>query len=212
MSARYRPRAPWPVVGHMNAGCILDHRSAMPRVWLEEAMWFKEPAPVVCAVYGKAKILALAVATLAGLSIQPAAQRADATDVEKQAIEEMFVSYNRALIEKNYRLLGEQLAVPFVVVDTTTRLVDDLNVVVEGLRKVREAMEQQGYATSTLGPARFIRLAEDRVLVDRTVHHLKHDGSLLVERANVYIVRRSSGRWRVAGTMQQDPKSAGKVD
>jgi hypothetical protein len=58
-------------------------------------------------------------------------------------------------------------------------------------------MDQQGYATSTLGPARFIRLAEDRVLVDRAVHHLKRDGSVLVERANAYIVR---------------PKFVGKVD
>ena len=124
----------------------------------------------------------------------------------------MFATYNRALIEKNYRLLGEQLAVPFIVVDSTTRLVGDLNAVVEGLRKVREAMDQQGYATSTLGLARFIRLAEDRLLVERAVHHLKHDGSLLVERANVYIVRKSSGRWRIAGAIQQDPKFVGKID
>jgi ABC-type taurine transport system substrate-binding protein len=38
--------------------------------------------------------------------------------LEKQAIEEMFVIYNRALIEKNHRLLGEQLAVPFIVVES----------------------------------------------------------------------------------------------
>ena len=175
-------------------------------------MWFRKPAPVVCALSSKARILALAVATLAGLSAQPAAQRGDATDPEKQAIEEMFITYNRALIEKNYTLLGEQLAVPFIVVDSTTRLVGDLNAVAEGLRKVREAMDQQGYATSTLGPARFIRLAEDRVLVERAVRHLKHDGSLLAERANVYIVRKSSGRWRIAGTMPQDPKFVGKAD
>ena len=73
-------------------------------------------------------------------------------------------------------------------------------------------MDQQGYATSTLGLARFIRLAEDRLLVERAVHHLKHDGSLLVERANVYIVRKSSGRWRIAGAIQQDPKFVGKID
>ena len=175
-------------------------------------MWFKRPAPVIYLVCGKARILALAVATLAGLSVQPAAQRGDAADVEEQAIEEMFVTYNRALVEKDDKLLREQLAVPFIVVDATTRLVNDLSVVVEGLRKVREAMDVQGYATSTLGPARFIRLTEDRVLVDRAVRHLKHDGSLLVERANVYIVGKSSGRWRIAGTMPQDLKFVGKVD
>src|SRR4029453_4016292 len=129
-------------------------------------MWLKKPAPVICAVCGKATILALALATPAGLSVQPAAQRGDGTAVETQAIEALFVTYNRALIERDYRLLGEQLTVPFVVVDSTTRLVGDLNAVVEGLRKVREAMDQQGYATSTLGPARFIRLTEDRVLVE----------------------------------------------
>jgi hypothetical protein len=157
-------------------------------------------------------ILALAVATLVGLSAQPAAQRQGLTKADERAIEEMFVSYNRALIEKDYVALREHLESSFIVIDATTQVVSDLDAVIEGFRRRREAMDPQGYATSTPGAAHFLVLTEDRVLMDRAVRHYKRDGTLLQEQANVYIVSRSSGRWRIAGVMRQDPSQVGKFD
>lgn len=157
-------------------------------------------------------VFAVAVATLVGLSAETIAQQKALSDAEKQAIETMFVSYNRALVEKDYLALREHLELPFIVIDDTTRVVSDLDGVIEGFRRRREAMDPQGYSASTPGPALFLPLTESRVLMNRAIRHYKKDGTLLEEQANVYIVSRSSGRWRILGVMRQDPSQVGKFD
>ena len=157
-------------------------------------------------------VFAVAVATLVGLSAQTIAQQKALSDADREAIEAMFVSYNRALIEKNYTALREHLESPFIVIDDTSRVVSDMDTVIEGFRRRREGMDPQGYSTSTPGPALFLPLTESRVLMNRAIRHYKKDGTLLEEQANVYIVSRSSGRWRILGVMPQDPSQVGKLD
>ena len=42
-------------------------------------------------------------------------------------------------------------------------------------------------------------------LLNCRLRHLKKDGSLLSERANVYVMVKVTGRWKVGGIMPQDP-------
>jgi hypothetical protein len=77
-------------------------------------------------------VFALAVATLVGLSAQTVAQRNGLSDADKGAIEAMFISCNRALVEKDYVALREHLESPFIVIDDATQVISDLDAVVDG--------------------------------------------------------------------------------
>jgi hypothetical protein len=114
--------------------------------------------------------------------------------------------YNQALVDRNYTELRDRfLHVPFVVVDETPRVITSLEVVVDGLRKTREALDAEGYATTTISSPRVTVLVGDRVLINCRLSHLKQDGSMLTQRANLYVLVKANGMWKIGGIIPQDP-------
>ena len=155
--------------------------------------------------YGRSCVAGAIIVGLAILPQTTSAQAPDLNDPERRAIEEMFAAYNDALVRRDYTALRDYLEVPFIVLDATTRVAADLDALTAGLQRLREAMDSQSYATSTPGPSRFLVLSAARVLMSRSVRHYRKDGGVIDQRANVYVLRRSAGRWRIEGTIQQEP-------
>ena len=113
--------------------------------------------------------------------------------------------YNQALAERNYvTLLDRFLHVPFVVVDGAPRVIAIVETVVAGLRMRRESLDAAGYGTTTIEAVRVSSLANDRLLLHSRLHHLKKDGSLLDEQANIYLMVRAADVWKVGGIIPQD--------
>jgi hypothetical protein len=77
---------------------------------------------------------------------------------------------------------------------------------------MRDVLEEREYATTKpAGISRTSILGPDLVLVNRASHRFKKDGSLLEERASYYLVSRSSGKWKIAGSMPQTAVFAGQA-
>ena len=113
------------------------------------------------------------------------------------------------MIERDYQKLRERfLYVPFVVVDDASRVITSVDAVIAGLRMTRESYEAAGYTTTEIAPSRVSVLANDRLLLNYRLRHLKKDGSLLAERANLYVMVRVAGVWKVGGIIPQDPAFA----
>jgi len=133
-------------------------------------------------------------------------QKSDVNEIEKA-----FSSYNQALVEKKYQELPRYVQVPFVIADGMPRIVTEIGVVVAGLRRNRESLDERGYAKSIPGKAHISVLASDRVLVNRIINHYKKDGSLLESRANFYLMTKASEGWKITGIVQQEVAYAGKM-
>ena len=133
----------------------------------------------------------------------------DSASSDRRAAIAAFEGYNQALVERDYSQLRERfLYVPFVVVDDASRVITSVDAVIAGLRMTRESYEAAGYTTTEIAPPRVSVLANDRLLLNYRLRHLKKDGSLLAERANFYVIVRAAGVWKVGGIIPQDPAFA----
>jgi hypothetical protein len=109
-------------------------------------------------------------------AMQSGAQGSAARELEtsdRLEIEKTFSAYNQALMDKKYDELARYLQTPFVVIDSTPRIITDVTTIVAGLRANRESLEQRGYATSVPAGAHISVLSPDRVLLNRVIRHYK---------------------------------------
>jgi hypothetical protein len=135
-------------------------------------------------------------------------------DADRHEIEKAWDSYNQAFIAKDYSKLRDLLQVPFVRWnDRETASLESLDKVIEIYRRLREALDIRGYKTSKpdLSDARISVLSSTRILLNIRFRRYKTDGSLLEEGAGVYLMSKTSGSWKIQGTLAQDPGEMGKV-
>ena len=78
-------------------------------------------------------------------------------------------------------------------------------------RNQRDALDKDNYDHSQFVQTRITALGPDRALVDQTYRRYRKDGTLLLEAAAICVMSKSSGAWKLCGTLTQDLKEFGKI-
>ena len=109
--------------------------------------------------------------------------------------------------------MRDLLQVPFLGWgDRGVASLESIDEVIKFYRTTREGLDTRGYKTGRvdLSDARITVLSPTRVLFN-VRYRYKVDGSLLEEGAGIYLMSKSSGRWKMQGNIPQDPAEMGKV-
>ena len=149
-------------------------------------------------------LIATAVCPLLGLS-------ADFGASDKLAIDQLFDRYMHAFETKDYGALNECLQAPFVAFPGQLRVVQTLDDVANIYRNERNALDERNYDHSKYTGSQIIALSADRALVNKKFRRYRKDGTVLEETAGIYVVSKSSGKWKICGVMPQDSKEFAKV-
>lgn len=161
------------------------------------------------------RVRILLVATLLSCPVLALGQKAATFGkADKAAIEQLLDRYVRAYSAEDYAALRECIQVPFMRLPNSTAIWDVLETMDEAMkyyRDQRNALDKENYDHSQFVQTRITALGTDRALVDQTYRRYRKDGTLLLEAAAVYVVSKSSGAWKLCGTLAQDLNEFGKL-
>jgi hypothetical protein len=130
---------------------------------------------------------------------------------DKLAIEQMYDRYAQAFIKRDYSTLRECVQTPFVVFrGRELQTLESVDAVLTYYRNLRESLEQRNYDRGEIFESRITPLTADDALINKAFRRYKKDGSLLEQQAAVYLVSKSSGTWKLRGTLRQDLQYFGK--
>lgn len=135
-------------------------------------------------------------------------------ETSRQEIEQAWQAYSQAFVNKDYDQIRDLVQVPFFRwSDGVTAVFETPDEVINFYRSAREPLDARGYKTSRadLSHARISLLSPTRVLFSVRYRRYKADGSLLEEGAQVYLMSKASGKWKVQGLMAQYPAESGKL-
>jgi hypothetical protein len=135
----------------------------------------------------------------------------DFGNADKLAIEQMYDRYTQAFIKKDYAKILECVEAPFFSFLGDLSILESMDAVAASYRGQRESLDQRAYDHTEIVEKHIVALAADRALLNTTFRRYKKDGSLLEEGAGAYLVRKSSGIWKLRGVMRQDLKYFGKI-
>ena len=155
--------------------------------------------------------VAVVVAFLLCPTTLPAQQSAQFGVSDSAAIKQLFDRYNRAFSKKDYRQLRDELQAPFLRFAAGVESLPTLDDVIEFYETLRGPLDQQGYERSELVDSRITALGTDRAIVSGLYRRYREDGTVLVEASAVYLVSKSSGKWKICGVSPQDRDLFGKV-
>jgi hypothetical protein len=132
------------------------------------------------------------------------------SDSDKLAIDQMLERYSHAFEMKDYNTLREYVESPFVTFPDAPKIYESMDAVMNRYHDNREPLDERNYDHSRFGKTRITVLAADKALINKTIRRYKRDGSLLEELATVYLVSKSSGTWKIYGSLVQEPMYFGK--
>ena len=132
-------------------------------------------------------------------------------ETDKLAIEQMFDRYVEAFVQKDYPKLLEFVEAPFLVMQGDLRSLNSTDAVLAFYREIRQNLDQRGFDHGDIVGKRIIPLAADRALLNTAYRRYNKNGSLLEERASIYLVTKSSGTWKLRSVVNQDLQYFGKV-
>jgi hypothetical protein len=167
----------------------------------------------------------IVVAALLGPGLSTAQQQASFEPSDKASIDQLLDEYGQAFVAKAYSKLQETLQAPFVrlgpsiTVNETAPgaggwvVLRTMDEVMNFFRTSRDALDKQDFlaARSQFLDSRMTVLSADRALVNRTFRRNRRDGTVLLEAGAIYVVSKSSGRWKICGLFPQDFENFGKV-
>jgi molybdopterin converting factor small subunit len=123
--------------------------------------------------------------------------------VDSNAINDMLERYSHAFQTRDYERLREYVQAPFVTFPGELKVFATMEAVMERYRNEREPLEERGYDRSKYVETRITGLAPDRALVNKTYRRFRKDGTLLEEKAAIYLVTKVSGSWKLCGSIGQ---------
>ena len=130
---------------------------------------------------------------------------------DKVAIQQLLDRYVHAYSAKDYVKLREYLQVPFIRFPATWDVLGTMDELMTYYRNQRDALDKNNYDHSQFVQTRITALAAERALVNQSYRRYRKDGTVLLEAAAIYVVSKSSGTWKICGTLNQDLKDFGKV-
>ena len=136
--------------------------------------------------------------------------QADAT-----AINEMFERYSLAFQKKDYSALTNYFGTPFIQfhqsAQSEPKPIETMEALIQAFRNARDQLDARGYDHSKYVSTRITVLAADRALVNKTARRFKKDGTVLEEKAFIYLVSKTSGSCKIYGQFNQDVPFFGSV-
>ena len=126
-------------------------------------------------------------------------------DRDKAAIEELLNQYAEAFVAKDFVTLQQTIQAPFIRLAGNWDVLATIEDVIVWYRQQREALDQQNFAArATFLDSRMTVLAPDRALVNKTFRRYRNDGTVLADMAVLYVLIKSSGKWKLSGLINQD--------
>ena len=130
---------------------------------------------------------------------------------DASAINEMFDRYSLAFQKKDYSALPDYLGTPFVLFVTEPKPIETMEAVIQQFRNLRDPLDARGYDHSKYVNTRITVLAADRAFVNKTYRRFKKDGTVLEEKAAIYLVSKTGGSWKIYGVFSQELPYFGSV-
>ena len=134
---------------------------------------------------------------------------------DASAINEMFDRYSLAVQKRDISALLGYLGTPFIQFNQSAQSepkpIETMEALIQGFRNARDQLDARGYDHSKYVSTRITVLAADRALVNKTARRFKKDGTVLEEKAFIYLVSKTSGSWKIYGQFNQDVPYFGSV-
>ena len=86
-----------------------------------------------------------------------------------------------------------------------------MEAVIQQFRNLRDPLDARGYDHSKYVNTRITVLAADRAFVNKTYRRFKKDGTVLEEKAAIYLVSKTGGSWKIYGVFSQELPYFGSV-
>jgi len=129
---------------------------------------------------------------------------------DKTAVENVINGYFQAFTDKNYDRIRDSFQAPFFGFSGGSVLARSLEDTVKSYRKLRESLSATDYAVSKVAEMRITALANETALVNIHWQRLKKDGSLFGEGSEIMVVTKTSGGWKICGSLGQNLADFGK--
>jgi hypothetical protein len=112
--------------------------------------------------------------------------------------------YFAAFTAKDYGAFREVFNAPFVQGGREYRILPSLDDVMTMYRGIRDPLDQRDYSASKVVEMRVVPLHAASALAHLHWQRLKKDGSLLNEGAEVLVLAKVDGQWKITGVLGED--------
>lgn len=154
-------------------------------------------------------VLVLALFVLTGAPAQsPAAGTtpAEFTAQDRANILEQIHGYFAAFSAKRYESFPGYMQAPFLGYGREPVIIATLDEVIASYRRIRDPLDQADYSSSKAANIRLMPQTPVHALAGVHWQRLKKDGSLLDEGAEILVMNKVSGTWKMAGVLPQQLK------
>jgi ketosteroid isomerase-like protein len=148
--------------------------------------------------------------TLAGAQSQTQ-ERTTFQPTDMSAITEMINDYFVAFTAKDYKALPNFFQAPFLAVGAQPEMIGTLDAVIERYHHIRDPLDGTDYAVSKAEEIHITALSGQAALANIHWLRYKKNGLLLSEGAEFMMVSKSSGSWKICGSMGQGLSEFGKL-
>jgi hypothetical protein len=150
------------------------------------------------------------------LKAQTPSPKADRTPAlfeaaDKTAITDLINGYFHAFTVKDYTALPNFFQAPFLTSFSQASTIGTLDEVVQRYHDIRDPLDQTDYAASKVEEMRITAVSAKSALADIHWRRYKKDGSLFNEGSEIMVVSKSSGSWKISGSVGQDLSQFGKA-
>ena len=130
---------------------------------------------------------------------------------DQAEITQLINGYFHAFTVKDYAALPNFFQAPFLTSFSKVSVIGTVDEVVQRYHHIRDPLDRTDYATSKAEEMRITALSAESALVDIHWRRYKKDGELFNEGAEILVVSKSSGRWKISGSVGQDLSQFGKA-
>jgi hypothetical protein len=135
---------------------------------------------------------------------QPPVPRPMFTAADAAAVTATVHRYFAAFSAKDYGVFREVFNAPFVTDGRPMGIIPTLDLVIQRYEGIRDPLDKADYAVSKAVEVRLIPLRAESALANLHWQRLKKDGGLLDEGAEVMVLAKVDGQWKITGNLGED--------
>lgn len=140
----------------------------------------------------------------AALAQAPQAPPPMFAEADAEAAKAVIHRYFAAFTAQDYGAFRELFNTPYVMGGRSLNALPTLDDVTRQYQGIRDAVGKQDYSASRAANIRIEPLSGTSALAHTHWERLKRDGSLLNEGAEVLMMTKVDGRWRITGVLPED--------